>query len=68
MFKVDSKQVVADVKHRMDEALREVINKRIAEEIEYKIRRSDMTINSFEILLQLSEELLAVLVEEHHPA
>jgi hypothetical protein len=68
MFKLESKQVVADVKHKMDEALKEVINKRIADDIEFKIRRSDMAICSFEVLLAMSEELLGVLITEHHPA
>lgn len=68
MFKVESKQVVADVKNKMDEALKEVINKRIADDIEFKIRRSDPTISSYEILLALTEDLLALLITEHHPA
>lgn len=58
MFKIESKQVVADVKHKMDETLKEVINKRIADDIEFKIRRSDPTILSFEVLLALTEDLL----------
>jgi tetrahydrodipicolinate N-succinyltransferase len=53
-FKNDSKSVIADVKHRMDVALTEVINKQIADKLESKIRRCDPSISSFEILLELS--------------
>lgn len=54
-FKQTSKAVINEVKGQMDEALREVINRRIADDLESRVRRFDPLINSFQILLDLSE-------------
>lgn len=54
-FKQNSKAVINEVKGQMDEALREVINRRIADDLESRVRRFDPLIKSFQILLDLSE-------------
>ena len=47
-IKVKSKSVISDVNNRIDEALSEMISKRISDEIDARVRRCDPTLKDFE--------------------
>lgn len=47
-FKAQAKAVVNEVRTRQDDALREIITKRVSEELEGRIRRCDPGLSTFE--------------------
>ena len=55
--------MISDVNNRIDEALSEMISKRISDEIDARVRRCDPTLKDFEQLFAEGERLLASILE-----
>lgn len=57
--------MIQEVKKRVDESLKELVTKRIAEELESRVRRCDPALNTFDALLHEAEVLLSRIIQDY---